>query len=1021
MKSKLIILFSCLYYTIVNTNHLRAQGCPDVNISLETQEQVDSLLIKYPDCKEILGNLNIGADIENLHGLLGITHIYGGVVLQENNHLNDFIGLDSLVFIGKLKGDGVTYIAGYFFQNDPCDEPTPKYGKRKELSLFIHNNASLKNLNGLEKLTNIEGMLWIYKNSKLLHINGLSNLKSIGSGNWGYYDIENSNSHLTSNISIVIDSNATLQSIEGLNQVNDLTGALRIIDNKELEGEVLHNLHKIGTGWYYHGAPENPFDTLFQSITIRHNKNLSCLNVGFCRAITNHNYISLNNNGIDCSDKELMKFNCEYLGNILHPVFYDFNQDGEYTIDEPLLNGFNIHAEPGNFNSLTNQSNGGKIYLPTGFYEVGIDTTALDEWNVSSDSISYTIHVDSLGFMDSLFFGVYPAEQVSNMQSNIFPSNHRCNEFAKISVMAENKGTTSTSGTLWLQADANIQNIQYVDVPDTIIGDTLFGWYFANLFPRTNLIKEIEFQLPGPPDFPIGDPINYNSKVIFTDSNGKDSTSQINSALLECAYDPNDKLVAPIYPKNYALIEEALYYTIRFQNTGNAYAKHVIIQDVLDENLDANSFELINASHFDVLSASINDNAQVTFDFHEIYLPDSTENLEESQGFVTFSIRTKEGIIDQTIINNYADIYFDFNPAITTNTTTSIMVHTFDADEDGIYIWIDCDDHDAEIGVATEEIIYDGIDNDCDPNTLDDDLDQDGFTHDVDCDDQNKHVNPGMVEIAYDGIDNDCNLLTLDDDLDQDGYTHELDCDDQNEHINPDMVEIIYDGNDNDCDPLTLDDDLDQDGYTHDIDCDDQNEHINPGIQEIAYDGIDNDCDPLTLDDDLDQDGYTHDIDCDDQNEHINPGIQEIAYDGIDNDCDALTFDNDVDQDGFILEEDCDDTNPNIYPGAIEISNNAIDENCDGQDQIIESISESIMLFPNPVNDRLNVLLKELFPYNFNIQIYNMTGQRVLSTIMEGSQISINLSAFDDGLYMVEISNKEQNISHIEKIIKINK
>ena len=34
------------------------------------------------------------------------------------------------------------------------------------------------------------------------------------------------------------------------------------------------------------------------------------------------------------------------------------------------------------------------------------------------------------------------------------------------------------------------------------------------------------------------------------------------------------------------------------------------------------------------------------------------------------------------------------------------------------------------------------------------------------------------MEEPYDGIDNDCNPDTLDDDLDQDGYSLEDDCDD---------------------------------------------------------------------------------------------------------------------------------------------------------------------------------------------------------------------------------------------------
>jgi len=60
------------------------------------------------------------------------------------------------------------------------------------------------------------------------------------------------------------------------------------------------------------------------------------------------------------------------------------------------------------------------------------------------------------------------------------------------------------------------------------------------------------------------------------------------------------------------------------------------------------------------------------------------------------------------------------------------------------------------------EIPYNGLDDDCDAATADDDLDGDGFVLADDCDDNNAAVNPGQTEIINNGIDDDCNGATFD-------------------------------------------------------------------------------------------------------------------------------------------------------------------------------------------------------------------------------------------------------------------
>ncbi|MBK6783613.1 MAG: T9SS type A sorting domain-containing protein [Saprospiraceae bacterium] len=253
---------------------------------------------------------------------------------------------------------------------------------------------------------------------------------------------------------------------------------------------------------------------------------------------------------------------------------------------------------------------------------------------------------------------------------------------------------------------------------------------------------------------------------------------------------------------------------------------------------------------------------------------------------------------------------------------------TTDNDADGYLASDDCDDNNPEVNPGAPEIPYNGLDDDCNPDTRDNDLDLDGYNSPVDCDDSNVNVNPGATEIPYNGIDDDCNPNTRDNDFDFDGYNFPADCDDSNANINPGEAEIPYNGIDDDCNPNTRDNDFDFDGYNFPDDCDDSNANINPGATEIPYNNIDDDCSSDTRDNDLDLDGYNFPADCDDSNANINPGETEIPYNGIDDDCNPNTRENDIDLDGYNYPNDCDDNNANINPGKTEIPYNGVDDDC---------------------------------------------------------------------------------------------
>lgn len=84
----------------------------------------------------------------------------------------------------------------------------------------------------------------------------------------------------------------------------------------------------------------------------------------------------------------------------------------------------------------------------------------------------------------------------------------------------------------------------------------------------------------------------------------------------------------------------------------------------------------------------------------------------------------------------------------------------------------DCDDTDDGVNPGQTEVPYNSVDEDCDPQTPDDDLDGDGFGVDEDCQDTMWSVYPGShePEIPGDGVDTDCDGNDDCDDLNCDGY-----------------------------------------------------------------------------------------------------------------------------------------------------------------------------------------------------------------------------------------------------------
>jgi uncharacterized repeat protein (TIGR01451 family) len=242
---------------------------------------------------------------------------------------------------------------------------------------------------------------------------------------------------------------------------------------------------------------------------------------------------------------------------------------------------------------------------------------------------------------------------------------------AQYAVIVQNNSPMPATGVT-VTLDYPSDNVSFVlaTTGSTATDDNTITLSFDDIGPFGYDIAGLVFTVSPPPVNIGGEVLEFTAvaDMAADDANAGNDVSVLNQTVLN-SYDPNNITVHEGSWVNIDQADEYLHYTIRFQNTGSAPVVNIRVENELDANLDWDSFDPIAASHD--YTVTRREGNQLEFVFENIFLADSTSNEPASHGFVTYRVKPKANIAVNDMVSSTADIYFDFNEPITTNTATT--------------------------------------------------------------------------------------------------------------------------------------------------------------------------------------------------------------------------------------------------------------------------------------------------------------------------------------------------------------
>ncbi|MGL2963391.1 DUF7619 domain-containing protein [Flavobacterium sp. RSB2_4_14] len=354
-----------------------------------------------------------------------------------------------------------------------------------------------------------------------------------------------------------------------------------------------------------------------------------------------------------------------------HKLDVDNNGCDNNDISIPHLK-FSITDGTNSGTIISNLSGNYSIPVSAGNYTLAPILENPDYFTVSPGSLSVDFPGTSSPVTQN--FCITPNGVRKDLEIILIPLNPARPGFdANYKIVYKNKGNQTQSGSVSLEFEDD--RIDLV-LANPIVSSQVFNlltWNYTNLQPFESREILVTLNINAPTETPAvnnGDQLDFVATITPTslDEIPQDNINTLKQIVVG-SLDPNDKTCLEGTTVSPSMVGEYVHYLIRFENTGTFAAENIVVKDIIDANkFDVSSIIPLSGSH-QYVTRIINNN-QLEFIFENINLPfdDATND-----GYVVFKIKTKPTLVVGDTFSNSADIYFDYNFPIVTNTyTTSV-------------------------------------------------------------------------------------------------------------------------------------------------------------------------------------------------------------------------------------------------------------------------------------------------------------------------------------------------------------